>query len=213
MPFTQDLIQLKDVDIHLMYFRPFTATDYLDQLTEQENERFFTFRHENRRQEFVATRILRHRLFGFQHIHYDEHGAPYIEDEGFISISHAPGVVGLAISKDFKVGLDLEPVQTKALRLRSKFLSEEETRELAIDCETEMTKVWSAKEVLYKLAGRKQIHFKTELLLKKETDAHWKGTILNPTETVHVDLTIFVHHEVIVSVNSKACKYEARRVH
>ena len=102
-----------------MHFNAFSPADYLDQLTEQEKERFFSFTNVNRQREFVATRILRHRLFGFQHIHYDEHGAPYIEDEGFISISHAPSTVGIALSKDFKIeSFNLLPISNKMIDMQ-----------------------------------------------------------------------------------------------
>jgi 4'-phosphopantetheinyl transferase EntD len=208
VPFTQEIIQLKHVEVHLLYFEAYSSSDFLDQLTEQEKERYFSFTHENRRMEFVATRILRHRLFGFQHIHYDEHGAPYIEDEGYISISHAPGVVGIAISKAFKVGLDLESIREKAADVSYKFLSEEESLALDKNSPLEMTKVWSAKEVLYKLAGRKQILFKEHLLLKKLSDENWQGTIINPSETIKVDLAIFVKNDLVISVNPTACIYE-----
>lgn len=208
MPFNQEVIHLKEVDIHLMYFKAFDPSEYLDQLTEQEKERFFSFKHQNRKCEFVATRILRHHLFGYVHIHYDDHGAPFIEDEGFISISHAPGVVGLAISKTYKVGIDLEPKRNKAYTLRSKFLSEKEKMEFDTSSENEMTKVWSAKEVLYKLAGRKKILFKEHLLLEKKSAEKWKGKIINPHETIHVDLFIFDHNDLIISVNSSPCTYE-----
>lgn len=208
MPFTQEVIQFKEVEIHLMYFKSYNPSDYLDQLTDQEKERFFSFKHINRKCEFVATRILRHRLFGFEHIHYDEHGAPYIEKEGYISISHGPGVVGLALCKNFKIGLDLEPKRGKALSLQSKFLSEKEKIGFNTFSEDEMTKVWSAKEVLYKLAGRKKILFKEQLLLEKQTNENWKGTIINPLETINVDLHIFVHKELIISVNKSPCEYE-----
>jgi phosphopantetheinyl transferase len=180
----------------------------MDQLTEPEKERYFTFIHEKRRMEFVATRILRHRLFGFQHIHYDEHGAPYIEDEGFISISHAPGVVGLAISKHFKVGLDLETVRDKAALVADKFLSHEEKKQFDRDSALEMTKVWSAKEVLYKLAGRKQILFSEHLLLKKVTQDHWEGTIINPDHIIRTDLHIFEKNDLVITVNPNAFKHE-----
>lgn len=208
MPFNQEVIHLKGVNIHLMYFQDFEPSEYLDQLTDQEQERFFSFRHQNRKCEFVATRILRHSLFGYEHIHYDEHGAPYIEDEGFISISHAPGVVGLAISKNFKVGLDMEPKRNKAYFLQSKFLSEKEKQLFDTLSEDEMTKVWSAKEVLYKLAGRKKILFKEHLLLDKKSDEIWSGRIINPDQTIHVELYIFDHNNLIISINPSSCIYE-----
>jgi 4'-phosphopantetheinyl transferase len=157
----------------------------------------------NRQQEFVATRVLRHQLFGYSHIHYNEHGAPFIEDEGFISISHAPGIVGLAISREFQVGLDIEPIRSKALALKTKFLSDAEAEHFDTGSELEMTKVWSAKETLYKLAGRKQLIFKTDLLLKKHSDALWEGRIINPTGNLKVELNIFVHESCVITVNDR----------
>ncbi len=200
-PFNQDSIQLKNGIIHLLRFEPFNPLDFIQHLTPEETERFFSFKHLNRQQEFVATRFLRHQLFGFSHIHYNEHGAPFIEDEGFISISHAPGIVGLAKCRDFQIGLDIEPLRPKALLLKDKFLSEDEKKEFDTEDELEMTKVWSAKETLYKLAGRKQIIFKTDLLLTKRTDAHWVGRIINPNEHLKVDLNIFVNDDCVITVN------------
>lgn len=191
-----------------MHYKAFIPSDYLDNLTDQERERYFSFNNINRQCEFVATRILRHRLFGFEHIHYDEHGAPYIENEGFISISHAPGVVGIALCKDFKIGLDLEPKRNKAKKLFPKFLSKNEIEELDVESEDEMTSAWSLKEVLYKLAGRKQIIFKTDLLIEKVAPNHWSGTIINPDEKIKVELTTFVRNDLIICMSSDSCKIE-----
>jgi len=200
-PFNQDSIHLKNCIIHLMRFEQFDPNDFIDHLTPEETERFFSFKNLKRRQEFVATRVLRHQLFGFSHIHYTEHGAPYMEDEGFISISHAPGIVGIAICRDFQIGLDIEPLRPKALLLKTKFLSEEETQRFETSSELEMTKVWSAKEALYKLAGRKQLIFKTDLLLKKQTETIWEGRIINPNAHLKAELNIFVKDEYIITVN------------
>lgn len=191
-----------------MHYKAFIPSDYLDNLTDQERERYFSFNNINRQCEFVATRILRHRLFGFEHIHYDEHGAPYIENEGFISISHAPGVVGIALCKDFKIGLDLEPKRNKAKKLFPKFLSKNEIEELDVESEDEMTTAWSLKEVLYKLAGRKKIIFKTDLLIEKVAPNHWSGTIINPDEKIKVELTTFVRNDLIICISSDSCKIE-----
>ena len=208
MPFIQENIHLKKIEVHLMHYKTFIPSDYLDNLTDQERERYFSFTNINRQCEFVATRILRHRLFGFEHIHYDEHGAPYIENEGFISISHSPGVVGIALCKDFKIGLDLEPKRNKAKKLFPKFLSKNEIEELDVESEDEMTTAWSLKEVLYKLAGRKQIIFKTDLLIEKVAANHWSGTIINPDKKIKVELTTFVRNDLIICVSSDSCKIE-----
>jgi phosphopantetheinyl transferase len=206
MPFTQDFIQIDHVKVHLLRYSDFDPSTYLDHLTDDEKERYFGFSNLKRKKEFTATRILRHRLFGFEHIHYNEHGAPYIKKEGFISISHAPGVVGIALCHNFKIGLDLEIIRPKAAKLADKFLSVDEMEIFDRTDHIEMTKVWSAKEVLYKLAGRREIHFKTELLLNKVSRDEWQGKIINPDETLLTNLCIMDHQELVISFNSSACE-------
>lgn len=201
--FNQEILHFKDVSIHLMSFEPYDPSEFLDQLTVKEKERYFSFTSNRRKMEYVATRILRHRIFGFEHIHYDENGAPYIENQGFISISHADGIVGIALCKEFKIGLDLETIRNKAVLLSPRFITENESTFLDTKDEVTMTKAWSAKEVLYKLAGRKELVFKRDLLLTSASNEHWKGQVLNSNETLHVDLRIFEHGDTIVSFNEK----------
>ncbi len=201
--FNQEILHFKDVSIHLMSFQPYDPSEFLDQLTVQEKERYFSFTSKRRKMEYVTTRILRHRIFGFEHIHYDEHGAPYIENGGFISISHADGIVGIALCKKFKIGLDLETIRDKALKLYPRFITENESKFLNTKDEVTMTKAWSAKEVLYKLAGRKELVFKRDLLLTSASNEHWKGQVVNTNETLNVELRIFEHGDTIVSFNEK----------
>lgn len=205
MPFRQEILQINSIFIHLLEFEAFDPMTYLDQLTDQEKERFFSFGHQKRRREFTATRILRHRIFGFKHIHYDNHGAPYIDDEGFISISHARGIVGIALCKNFRVGLDLESIDVKAMRLNEKFLSTQEKQTLNINDSLEMTSAWSAKEALYKLAGRKEILFKEHLNLEKIKDG-FIGTIQNKEHILKVKLRSFTFGDTIITINTEACE-------
>lgn len=208
MQFKQETLHIGSVSIHLLYYDVFDPGDYLDHLTEQETERYFSFTHIKRKMEFVATRFLRHRLFGFTHIHYNEVGAPYIEDEGFISISHAKGVVGIAFSKEFTVGLDLEKIDTRMVKLSPKFLSTLESETLDTTSPLEMTKVWSGKEALYKIAGRKGIIFSTELQLSQLSENLWSGRIYHGEIAVHTEISIFTIEDLVVSVNTNALRSE-----
>ena len=65
-----------------------------------------------------------------------------------------------------------------------------------------MTRVWSAKEALYKLAGRKKIIFKEELILSKSSSGMWLGKIVNPDHTLSVQLDIFDHNGTVISINN-----------
>ena len=202
--FTFDEITVGDTTIYLCLFGNFNPFDYLDQLSEIEVQNLFSFKHIKRKKEFVATRILRHRVFGFKHIHYDSVGAPFIDDFGYISISHSKNMIGLAVNEHFKIGLDLEDHRASVLAVMHKFLSEEEKKIFDVNDPKEIIRVWSAKEALYKLAGRKAIHFKSELLLDKVGEENWHGIILNHNHQLLVELKIFDYNNTVVSINSKA---------
>jgi phosphopantetheinyl transferase len=200
-------IKIENQMIYTLEFDPFNTYNYFDLLTTQEVERALSFKSLRRRHEFVATRILRHEIFGFNHIKYNEVGAPYIEEEGFISISHADGIVGIALNKSHEVSLDIETISNQAIRLRDKFLSENERKKLNIDSPIEMTKAWSLKEVLYKLSGKKGLHFKEQLLLEKQNDENWLGRLIYDDHLIAVELFTFVREKVIISCNTGRKKF------
>lgn len=195
-----------DVDVYTMSYNEFNPTDYLDKLTELEKERYFTFTHIQRKREFVATRILRHQVFGFEHIHYDEVGAPYINQEGYISISHTKNLVGFALSKKFKIGFDLEKAQAKILKIKHKFISTNEERSFNIESIIELTKIWSAKETLYKLSGVNGLNFRKDLELEKTLDNQWKGKITTPSHIKITTIQIIDINDTIFTLNITPCE-------
>jgi phosphopantetheinyl transferase len=200
--FHTETIKYGPVEVHLLYYERFEMKQHLHNLLPKEQQRTEQFGNDLRKREYIATRVLRTMIFGNEPILYSPIGAPYIEGEGFISISHAQQVVGLAFCKDFPIGLDLEPIRAKVLRVSSKFLSESEKLELDTENVTEMIKVWSGKEALYKLAGRKGIIFAKELLLKRKTDMLWSGEINFPDVKKHVELTIDEKNDFVISINA-----------
>ena len=84
------------------------------------------------------------------------------------------------------------------------FLSATETEKLDANDVTEMIKTWSGKEALYKLAGRKGIHFAEELTLTKISEEEWVGEINCGNVRKKVNLSITRRHDFVVSVNPKA---------
>ena len=190
------------VEVHLLYYENFFMEEHLHNLLDEEQKRLQKLNHPSRKREFVATRVLRSMVFGNEPILYNEIGAPYIDGEGYISISHAPHVVGLAFCKLFQIGLDLEPIRSKAMNVSDKFLSEHEKSLLKTSSEIEMTKVWSGKEALYKLAGRKGIIFAESLLLEKFDEEEWEGKIQFPGILKFVPMHIVKINDFVLSVNS-----------
>ena len=70
-------------------------------------------------------------------------------DECFFSISHTDGAVAVAVSKA-SVGVDIEKVSTRAVKVAKKVFSE---AELKSDCDDEnlfATRLWTKKESIFK---------------------------------------------------------------
>lgn len=190
--------------IYLMAYSEFDPFEFADELTDDEMTRLLTFKSNKRRLEFAATRILRSRIFGRKHICYSAIGAPYIENTPYFSISHSNQLVGIAVNENYYIGLDLESYRSNILSLKDKFLSQHERSHIDLNSKLDITKIWSAKEALYKLAGRKKIIFSDELILTKLTDEEWNGKIINPDNEVLVKLDIFDKDNTIISINSEA---------
>lgn len=200
--FRYENITIGDVTIHLLQHKNTLESDFESYLLPNEMERLESINHIIKKEEFVATRILRTMVFGTIPIQYSEIGAPFINDGSYISISHSWSVVGIAHCDDFMIGLDLEPIRDTAKKVKSKFLSEDEWENTDTSSIEEMTKVWSGKEALYKLAGRKKIIFKESLLLKKIKDSKWEGRIKFPESDRRVDMQIFKKDKFIISINT-----------
>jgi phosphopantetheinyl transferase len=208
MDFKIDQIELYSSIIYLLeYVDSFDPSLHLDTLTVKEKERFLSFKSEKRKREFVATRILKHQLFSYQEIKYEEHGAPYFDSKTYISISHGKNIVGIAANEHFQIGFDIEQIREKVLRIAPKFLNSAEKTIFDTSNPTEITASWSFKESLYKLAGRKLIDFKKELLLLEKNKNLVKAKIINPKEEILAELLFFEYKGNVITINVKAVEY------
>ncbi len=95
----------------------------------------------------------------------DEAGKPYLPDlPVHISIAHAQKMSALMISHDHAVGVDLEYLNPKILRVRSKFLSDAEWAQVHdADNLRELYVYWCCKEAVYKLLGTGKLDFRKHL--------------------------------------------------
>ncbi len=109
----------------------------------------------------------------------DETGRPFFAGPGpqpAVSLSHSGAwVAALLAAPGTALGIDVEVVRDKALRIARKFLNADELAALAVtklENTSEITSeveryslLWSAKETLYKLAGQRGLIFRDNLLL------------------------------------------------
>ncbi|WP_266204220.1 4'-phosphopantetheinyl transferase family protein [Pontibacter kalidii] len=126
--------------------------------------------HPKRQREWLASRVLVYRLlqeFTTRPIQLlrNQYGKPYFPDSRFhVSISHSPQLAAVILSDEHEVGIDIELVSPKALRVQDKFLTDNEKSQ-TLASEQNTCLYWSAKETLYKLYSRKQLIFKENLAI------------------------------------------------
>lgn len=196
-----EIIKQKDLSVYLMETHSLKAPDLLDSLTESELERYASIGHGEKRKEFAASRHLRTLIFGKQQVMYTEIGAPFLSNEGFISVSHTIDLVGIACSDSFKVGLDLECVREKAARLSPRFVHVSEKNFFDTSSPFDMSLLWSLKETLYKLAGRKGVLFAEELLVERAKD-RFSGSIVQPDGIWRYELMMHGFRDKLITCNT-----------
>lgn len=98
----------------------------------------------------------------------DEHGKPYlVNSDTHISLSHSYDYAAVIISKDKKVGVDIELIKHKIKSIKHKFLSDIELAQKQIGDNTNGLYVsWCAKEAIYKWHGKKGLEFKQHIHIK-----------------------------------------------
>lgn len=86
-------------------------------------------------------------------------GKPFFPgNRPFFSISHSFPYIGVAVDREKEVGIDVQTLQEKILRLQYKFLSEEE-QVLCNNQADRITLAWAAKEAAFKRYGLGAVDF------------------------------------------------------
>ena len=118
-----------------------------------------------RRREFVFVRYLFFLAFGrVRDIAYGPDGRPFLADgPEHISISHSGGYAAIAWCADAEVGLDVEVLGGKVMRVRERFLGAQELAELRRAGARKHHLYWSAKEAIYKIAGAEAVDFSRDI--------------------------------------------------
>ena len=100
---------------------------------------------DKRKKEFLACRILLNIYNKDLKISYSENGSPNLNNHQYISISHSGDLVCIIIS-DEEIGIDIEKISDKSLRLKEKFINPHHTK---LNKE-KSTLIWSIKESVFK---------------------------------------------------------------
>lgn len=118
-------------------------------------------RNEKRCKEILATALLLRHYFRREVLwHHAPNGAPLIEGYN-ISISHTINYIAIALHPTRRVGIDIERIGERVMRVAPRFMSEDELSQLPPDNATlpddtscralASHMIWSIKEAVYKL--------------------------------------------------------------
>lgn len=95
----------------------------------------------------------------------DEFGKPYLKEHRHeISISHSHPYIAVQIHSSHPVGIDLEQPKNKLLKIAHRVLSRSELADAGQDVSKHCV-YWCAKEAMYKLYGKRGLHFENQLNL------------------------------------------------
>ncbi len=125
-------------------------------------------RHPQKKLQYVASRMLiKHHLPAIDiknDIKQESNYKPYLVNYDMrFSLSHTHNWVAFLLSRHFEVGVDIEVISDKTMRVYNKFISNKE-REILQGLSNEFTSkeatlAWSIKETVYKWYGKRGVNF------------------------------------------------------
>jgi len=132
-------------------------------------ETFSLLSNPGRRLEWLAVRALLKQLYSATNtIDYLENGKPIlVNSTDKISISHSGKMVSMALHPIKNPGIDIEVLRPRIINIAERFLAELEKIHLGPNPSIEqLTIMWGAKEVLFKVYGQGGISFKNDFEIK-----------------------------------------------
>lgn len=123
------------------------------------------FQNDRRRREHLAwRRVVRNELGRGVVIDYNEVGAPVVDTPNtYISVAHGGDSVAVAIA-DEPVGVDIESLDRNYERIMSRYMSPAE--EALSKMEEWPAVVWTAKEAIYKLYGKREVDLTQDIRIQ-----------------------------------------------
>lgn len=133
-----------------------------------EKEAYDSISNDSRKKQWLLTRHLL-RLISKKNdlwIDHDANRKPIvIGDEIDISITHTTEYVAILLGKNSSLGIDIENIQPRILKIKHKFIREDEFAFLNKENEylTQLYILWSAKEALFKFYEKGNLDFRKHL--------------------------------------------------
>lgn len=147
---------------------------------------------------WLATRVLLRTMLntsGYIDCPSDENGKPYLANfPQRISLTHSFDYAAVMMSDNGEVGIDLELVKPKIVRIADKFMKPDELAAIGKDRIEKLYACWCAKEAVYKLQGNKGVSFKDNMTVNP-FDYQDQGVLFLDLDSPHRKEQFKVHYE------------------
>jgi phosphopantetheinyl transferase len=138
-------------------------------LTPTEEIQYASFGSEVRKKQWLSYRILLKKILYPKPVllEYDIHGKPRLRGHDLqLSISHSGPYSAVIVSQRIPVGIDIECIKDRIFRIKDRFLTPEEDRNIGKTNRLEKLYIaWGAKESLYKIYGRPEVDFQRDIFI------------------------------------------------
>ena len=161
------------------------------------------FQNDKRRREHLAwRRVVRNELGRGVVIDYNEVGAPIVDIPNMhISVAHGGERVAVAIA-DERVGVDIENLDRNYERVKSRFMSP--TEEALSDMEEWPAMVWTAKEAIYKLYGKREVDLTEDIhITALNTETMTLSAEVRDTKGIVIEVRIIENSVVVATATYK----------
>jgi 4'-phosphopantetheinyl transferase len=166
-------------------------------LTREELDTLERFTHLPRKIEWLSVRVLLSEMSENQlSICYNGNRKPFIKGNSYyISISHSRDLTSILLSRERKVGIDLEYMSHRIGNISDRFINSHEI----ITRDEELRKYhlyihWCAKEALYKICDKQDINFRDNLtieMFEPEEEGWLSGWVKNKSRNELFKLNYF----------------------
>lgn len=145
--------------------------DYLTQeatLTPEEEEELHKISNIKRKKEWLAARVMLKTIVNqcghdYKGLRKDKYNKPHLYEVPYqISLAHCFPFATALVNKKFSCGIDIEKPKPALFHVSRKFLNESEQSYIPREPDT-LCLVWAAKEVLYKIHGRRYLSFQKHM--------------------------------------------------
>lgn len=166
-------------------------------LTREELDMLERFSHMPRKIEWLSVRVLLNEMTSTAlSIYYNENRKPFIKGNSyFISISHSRDLTSIMLSREKKVGIDLEYMSHRIGSISHRFINENDV----VTDDEEQRKYhlyihWCAKEALYKICDKQNINFRDNLTIEPFQPLEkgvLRGRVQNPARNEIFNMNYF----------------------